>query len=130
MRSTFLLLAACCALTGVGLGAFGAHGLKTVLTPEMLDVYKTGVTYQMWHALGLGLIAVFQQQKPDEKLLLWAGWLMFTGILLFSGSLYLLALLNLKWLGMITPFGGVAFLLAWLLIARFAAQTNTTRSVQ
>lgn len=120
MRSVFLLLAAFCALTGVGLGAFGAHGLKTLLTPALLEVYKTGVTYQMWHALGLGLIAVFHQQAPAEKLLHWAGWLMFSGILLFSGSLYLLALLNLKWLGIITPFGGVAFLAAWLLVARFA----------
>lgn len=122
MRSIFLLLAAGCALTGVGLGAFGAHGLKSVLTPAMLEVYKTGVTYQMWHALGLGLIAVFQQQTPEDKLLLKAGWLMFAGIVLFSGSLYLLALLNLKWLGIITPIGGVAFLAAWLLVALFAAK--------
>jgi uncharacterized membrane protein YgdD (TMEM256/DUF423 family) len=122
MRSLFLLLAACCAFTGVGFGAFGAHGLKTVLTPAMLEVYKTGVTYQMWHALGLGLIAVFVEQSTETKLLHWAGWLMFAGIWLFSGSLYLLAILNLKWLGMITPFGGVAFLLAWLLVARFAAK--------
>ena len=113
---------ACCALTGVGLGAFGAHGLKAVLTPAMLEVYKTGVAYQMWHALGLGLIAVFHQQAPDDKLLHRAGWLMFAGILLFSGSLYLLAVLNLKWLGMITPLGGVAFLAAWLLVALFAAR--------
>lgn len=124
MRSIFLLLAACCALTGVGLGAFGAHGLKTVLTPAMLDVYKTGVTYQMWHALGLGLIAVFRQQAPEEKLLYWAGWLMFAGILLFSGSLYLLAILNIKWLGMITPLGGVAFLAAWFCVARYAAKSG------
>lgn len=122
MRPNFLLLAACCAFTGVGFGAFGAHGLKTLLSPQMMDVYKTAVTYQMWHALGLGLIAVFQQQSPDAKLLRWAGWLMFAGILLFSGSLYLLAILNLKWLGMITPIGGVAFLAAWFLVARFAAE--------
>jgi uncharacterized membrane protein YgdD (TMEM256/DUF423 family) len=120
MRSLFLLLAAACALTGVALGAFGAHGLKTILTPTLLEVYKTGVTYQMWHALGL--IALLHQQTPDEKLLHWAGWLMFTGIVLFSGSLYLLAILNLKWLGMITPLGGVAFLIAWLLLAIFAVK--------
>jgi uncharacterized membrane protein YgdD (TMEM256/DUF423 family) len=122
MRSPFLFLAACCALTGVAFGAFGAHGLKTVLTPAMLEVYKTGVSYQMWHALGLGLIAVFQQHSPQEKTLHWAGCLMFSGIVLFSGSLYLLAVLNLKWLGMITPFGGVAFLGAWFCLARFAAK--------
>lgn len=122
MRHPFLFLSAICALTGVGLGAFGAHGLKTILTPVMLEVYKTGVTYQMWHALGLGLIAIFKQHNPHEKKLQWAGWLMFTGILVFSGSLYLLAVFNLKGLGMITPLGGVAFLIAWLLIALFAAQ--------
>jgi uncharacterized membrane protein YgdD (TMEM256/DUF423 family) len=125
MRNPFLFLATMCALTGVGLGAFGAHGLKNILSPAMLDVYKTGVTYQMWHALGLGLIAVFRQQNQDEKLLRWAGWLMFTGILLFSGSLYLLTLLNLKWLGMITPVGGVAFLIAWLLLSLFASKPIT-----
>ncbi len=124
MRPNFLLLAACCAFTGVGFGAFGAHGLKAILSPEMLEVYKTGVTYQMWHALGLGLIAVFSQQAPKAKLLRWAGWLMFAGILVFSGSLYLLAILNLKWLGMITPLGGVMFLVAWLLVALFAAKQN------
>ena len=124
MRPNFLLLAACCAFTGVGFGAFGAHGLKAILSPAMLEVYKTGVTYQMWHALGLGLIAVFSQQAPEAKLLRWAGWLMFAGILVFSGSLYLLAILNLKWLGMITPLGGVMFLVAWLLVALFAAKQN------
>ncbi|WP_340120844.1 DUF423 domain-containing protein [Methylobacter svalbardensis] len=123
----FLLLGALSALIGVGMGAFGAHGLKTVISPEMLAVYQTGVTYQMYHALGLIGIALINQQAPDSKLLHWAGRLMFSGILLFSGSLYLLALLNLKWLGMITPIGGVCFLTAWLLITIFAAK-NTRAS--
>lgn len=118
----FLLLGALSALIGVGMGAFGAHGLKTVISPEMLAVYQTGVTYQMYHALGLIGIALINQQAPDSKLLHWAGRLMFTGILLFSGSLYLLVFLNLKWLGMITPIGGVCFLTAWLLITIFAAK--------
>jgi len=120
MRSVFLFLSAICGLTGVALGAFGAHGLKNILTAEMLAVYKTGVDYQMWHAVGLGIIAAFRQQVPDSPLLRWAGWLMFAGIVLFSGSLYLLAILNIKWLGMITPIGGVAFLAAWLSLANFA----------
>ena len=124
MRSIFLILGALSALIGVGMGAFGAHGLKTMLTPEMLAVYKTGVTYQMWHALGLILIALLRQQSKG-KLLIWAGWLMFAGIILFSGSLYLLAILNTKWLGMITPFGGLAFLLAWILVVIFAWQQNS-----
>jgi uncharacterized membrane protein YgdD (TMEM256/DUF423 family) len=118
----FLLFGALSALIGVGMGAFGAHGLKTVISPEMLAVYQTGVTYQMYHALGLIGIALINRQAPDSKLLHWAGRLMFTGILLFSGSLYLLAFLNLKWLGMITPIGGVCFLTAWLLITIFAAK--------
>jgi uncharacterized membrane protein YgdD (TMEM256/DUF423 family) len=117
----FLLLGALSALTGVGMGAFGAHGLKTVISPEMLAVYQTGVTYQMYHALGLIGIALI---RDDSKLLYWAGCLMFAGILLFSGSLYSLTLLNLNWLGMITPIGGVCFLTAWLLIVVFAAKNN------
>lgn len=122
MRSGLLLLAALSALTGVAMGAFGAHGLKHVLSPELLAVYQTGVNYQMWHALGLMGIALAQVHFPGSKLLGWAGALMFLGILLFSGSLYLLAVLDLKWLGMITPLGGVSFIIAWLLTAIFAAQ--------
>ncbi len=120
MRSIFLFLSAACGLTGVAMGAFGAHGLKAILSIEMLAVYKTAVDYQMWHALGLGLIAVFSLQSPESCHLKKAGWLMFSGILLFSGSLYLLAILNIKWLGMVTPIGGVCFLLAWLYVLLFS----------
>ena len=122
MRSLFLLLGGVSAFTGVAMGAFGAHGLKAVLSPELLDVYKTGVNYQMWHALGLIGIALVQRHAPESKLIDWAGRLMFAGIVLFSGSLYLLAILNLKWLGMITPIGGLAFLVAWLLITLYAVK--------
>ncbi|MCX7088274.1 MAG: DUF423 domain-containing protein [Methylococcales bacterium] len=122
MHSLFLLFGALAAFTGVGLGAFGAHGLKAILSPEMLDVYKTGVNYQMWHALGLLIIALIQQHAPTSKLLYWAGCLMASGIVLFSGSLYCLAIMNIKWLGMITPLGGLAFLIAWLLIIIFATK--------
>ncbi len=123
MRSVFLFIAALCGLTAVAMGAFGAHGLKEVLSPKMLAVYKTAVDYQIWHALALGIIAIFKQLYSDIKLLTYAGWFMFAGIVLFSGSLYLLAILNLRWLGMITPIGGVAFLIAWLLVAVTAAQS-------
>ena len=122
MKSIFLLLASLSAMVGVGLGAFGAHGLKSVLNPELLTVYQTGVTYQMWHALGLMGISLVNQQSPESKLINWAGWLMFIGIILFSGSLYLLAILNLKWIGIITPIGGVSFIMAWVLIAIFATK--------
>jgi uncharacterized membrane protein YgdD (TMEM256/DUF423 family) len=116
MQATFLLLGAICAFLGVGLGAFGAHALKAVLSAEMLAVYQTGISYQMWHSLGLLLIGLLQHQYPGSKLIPWAGWLMFFGILLFSGSLYLLVILDIPKLGMITPIGGVCFLLAWLLV--------------
>ncbi len=122
MQSVFLFLGALSALIGVGMGAFGAHGLKNILSPELLAVYQTGVNYQMWHALGLIGIALMRQQFSESKLLIWSGWLMLFGILLFSGSLYLLAILNLKWLGMLTPIGGVSFIVAWVLIAIFASK--------
>ncbi len=123
MKSVFLLLGALSAFVGVGMGAFGAHGLKNVVSPEMLAVYQTGVSYQMWHALGLMGVSLLHQSIPNSKLLYWGGWFMFAGVLLFSGSLYSLVILNLRWLGMITPFGGICFLIAWLLITLFAAKS-------
>jgi len=128
MHPLFLLLSASCAFLAVAFGAFGAHGLKAILSVEMLAVYKTAVTYQMWHALGLGLLALLRHQHPDARLLAYAGWLMFAGIILFSGSLYALSLSGLKWLGMITPLGGVCFLIAWLLLIIFAVKANSTHS--
>jgi uncharacterized membrane protein YgdD (TMEM256/DUF423 family) len=122
MQSIFLFFGAFSALIGVGMGAFGAHGLKNVISPEMLAVYQTGVNYQMWHALGLIGIALLRRHEAESRLLNWAGWLMLIGIVLFSGSLYLLAVMDVKQLGMITPFGGVSFLIAWLLLAVYASR--------
>jgi uncharacterized membrane protein YgdD (TMEM256/DUF423 family) len=128
MRSIFVLLGALCALVGVAAGAFGAHALNATISPEALSIYHTGTDYQMWHALGLLAIGILHQQTPNSQLLRWAGWLMFGGIGLFSGSLYLLALTNLRWLGMITPIGGVGFLLAWLLLCcTFINKKNSSR---
>lgn len=118
MQSRFLLLAALAGFTGVAMGAFGAHGLKHMLPEHYLEVYKTAVNYQMWHALLLALLSVL----PEQRLLNWAGWCLVAGILLFSGSLYVLAISKIGWLGMITPFGGVAFLLAWALLGYAAFQ--------
>lgn len=112
----FLFYAAIFGFLGVGLGAFGAHGLKNILSEHGADIYKTAVSYQMWHALALALVGTL----PEHPSLRWAGWCLLIGIVLFSGSLYLLAIFNLSWLGMITPFGGVAFLAAWALLARAA----------
>ncbi|QJD29543.1 DUF423 domain-containing protein [Methylococcus geothermalis] len=103
--------------TGVAMGAFGAHGLKAVIAPEMLAVYQTGVQYHVWHALGLGLVTLLRRQAPPSRPLAWAAWLMLAGIVLFSGSLYLLAVSGIRWLGMITPFGGMAFLAAWACVS-------------
>ncbi len=125
MSSVFLFLGATCAFIGVTMGAFGAHSLKTMISPELLTVYQTGVTYQMWHAFGLIAIALMQQHDLQSKLLKWAGGLMFLGIILFSGSLYLLAILDLPILGAITPLGGVSFLIAWSLLIIFSGKKST-----
>ncbi len=116
----FVTLGSLSALIGVALGAFGAHGLKTRVAPEMLSVWQTGVQYHLVHALGLVLIGILCQMMPAATLLRSAGWLLLAGTILFSGSLYVMVLSDIKALGMITPLGGVAFLLGWLLLA-FAA---------
>ncbi len=109
----FLALGGAAALLAVALGAFGAHGLKSRLPADMLAVYQTGVQYHFYHALGLVLIGLAVLHLPDSAALRTAGWLMAAGILLFSGSLYALALSGERWLGAVTPIGGLAFLLGW-----------------
>jgi uncharacterized membrane protein YgdD (TMEM256/DUF423 family) len=113
MLRGFLMLAAFFGFTGVALGAFAAHGLKQRLSPEYLEVFHTGVTYQLFHTLALLAVALLAVHLPG-RLLLWAGVLFAVGILLFSGSLYALTLSGVSQLGIITPFGGLAFLLGWL----------------
>lgn len=120
MPTNFLFLSAICGFLGVAMGAFGVHGLKSVLTPSMLEIYKTGVSYQILHALGLGLIAILHQKTPTSLVLKWAGWLMFCGVIMFSGSLYTLSIFNNTGIGIVTPVGGIALLLAWVLVAIFA----------
>jgi uncharacterized membrane protein YgdD (TMEM256/DUF423 family) len=104
------------ALAAVALGAFGAHALKGRLTPEMLAVWHTAVEYHVFHALGLLAVGLVATQLPESALLKWSGWLMLAGIVLFSGSLYALALTGVRWLGAVTPAGGTAFLAAWALL--------------
>jgi uncharacterized membrane protein YgdD (TMEM256/DUF423 family) len=113
MLRGFLILAAFFGFTGVGLGAFAAHGLKSRLTPEYLTIFHTGVTYQLVHTLALLGVALLTTQIPG-RLLTWAGASFAIGILLFSGSLYLLTLTGISKLGIVTPFGGLAFLAGWL----------------
>lgn len=99
------------------LGAFGAHALKDRLSESMMAVYQTGIQYHFYHAVGLMLVGILAFHINAPSLLKWSGGLMLSGIVLFSGSLYLLAMTETRWLGMITPFGGLAFILSWLLLA-------------
>lgn len=116
MSSHFLSLGALFAFIAVAGGAFGAHSLKAILSPEMLAVFETGVRYQMYHALALLAVGWAVHQFPQASFHI-AGWLFVAGILLFSGSLYVLALSGVRWLGAITPLGGVCLLAGWGLFA-------------
>ena len=115
MLRGFLMLAAFFGFTGVALGAFAAHGLKNRLSAEYLAIFHTGVTYQLVHTLALFGVALLAAHLPG-RLVTWAGIAFVVGILLFSGSLYVLTLTGISKLGIITPFGGLAFLLGWLLL--------------
>lgn len=113
----FIVIGVLAMALGVMLGAFGAHGLKTRIEPALLAAYQTGVEYHMYHALGLMLLGVLAFQFPAASGLQWGGWLLVAGILLFSGSLYLMAVTGVRWLGAITPLGGTAFIIGWSWIA-------------
>ena len=111
----FLILGAANAALVVVLGAFGAHGLRLRLTPEMMATYQTGAQYHLFHALGLLAVGLTLTQLAESALLKWSGWLMLAGIVIFSGSLYVLGITGWKWLGSITPLGGLSFIVAWVL---------------
>ena len=121
MHKLYLGLGAFLAGLGVILGAFGAHGLKQLVGPETVNTYQTGVQYQMYHAFALMLVGILYERMPNN-LMNWSGILFLTGIVLFSGSLYLLASLKamnkvgVSGIGIITPIGGVFFVVAWLLL--------------
>jgi uncharacterized membrane protein YgdD (TMEM256/DUF423 family) len=101
----------------VALGAFGAHALKASLPPDLMAVYQTGNQYHFYHSLGLFAVALASGFFPDSRLIRWSGAFILAGIVLFSGSLYVLSLTGQRWIGMITPFGGAAFMIGWLLLA-------------
>jgi uncharacterized membrane protein YgdD (TMEM256/DUF423 family) len=114
----FVILGALAGAAGVALGAFGAHALKARLTPDQLAVWQTAVQYHFWHALALVAIGIIiSAALPGSTALRWAGWLMVAGLVLFSGSLYVLVLSGARWLGAVTPLGGTAWIAAWLLLA-------------
>ncbi|MEP7227506.1 MAG: DUF423 domain-containing protein [Gemmatimonadales bacterium] len=113
MDRLFFGLGAVSALISVAAGAFGAHALRARLTPDLLAIFETAARYQMYHALALLAVAWAITRWPGS-LPVWAGWLFLAGTVLFSGSLYILALTGVRWWGAVTPLGGVAFLLGWL----------------
>lgn len=117
MNNLFLVLAGINGFIAVSLGAFAAHGLKSMLGPDLLATFQTGVQYHMYHSLALLALGILVLQFPAQTGLRIAGFLFLAGIVIFSGSLYVLALSGIRWLGAITPIGGVAFLGGWALLA-------------
>lgn len=115
MAKLFLFLGGANAALVVVLGAFGAHALKTRLSPDMMAVYHTAIQYHLFHALGLIAVGLLAASLSGSGYLKWAGWTMLAGIVLFSGSLYGLSVSGMRWLGAITPLGGIAFIAAWVL---------------
>ena len=120
MSKLFITLAAINGFLAVSLGAFAAHGLSSRLSEQLLANFQTGVQYHMYHALALAGVGILSLQFPGSAALRYSGLLFLTGIVIFSGSLYVLALSGVRWLGAITPVGGVAFLAAWGALAWFA----------
>lgn len=118
MHKSFLVIAAILGAVSVAIGAFGAHGLKSILNAEALTTYETAVRYQFYHVFALALTGVLYQSFPNKKMIR-TGYFFIAGIVLFSGSLYLLTLAGpaYRWLGAITPFGGICFITGWLHLA-------------
>jgi uncharacterized membrane protein YgdD (TMEM256/DUF423 family) len=122
MDRLFFSLGALSALLSVAAGAFGAHALRSRLSPEFLAVFETAARYQMYHALGLLAVAWAVSRWP-AGIAQWAGWFFVIGTVLFSGSLYALALTGARWLGAVTPLGGVALLAGWLCLVLSAGRS-------
>ena len=114
MMKVFIILGALCTMMSVGTGAFGAHGREGKLSDKYMSVWEKAVNYQMYHGLGLIMIGIISGTTSIN--VNWAGWLLFFGIVLFSGSLYILALTQIRILGAITPIGGVLFIVGWLML--------------
>ncbi|PHQ25541.1 hypothetical protein CLH62_13540 [Marinobacter guineae] len=112
------------ALLAVMAGAFGAHGLRGLVSERGLEVFQTAVTYQMYHSIALVLVAILAALGLSRKLLGWAAGFYLAGILLFSGSLYLLVLTEIRWIGPVTPLGGVCFMVGWALLIAAGINRN------
>ena len=117
MLKNYVSIGAVIALLAVAFGAFGAHSLKDHLSEDDLSVFETGVRYQMYHGLGVLLVALLSDRLGSGKLVLWSARLLTIGVVLFSGSLYALSMTGIDAFGPITPIGGVAFLAGWLCLA-------------
>jgi uncharacterized membrane protein YgdD (TMEM256/DUF423 family) len=117
-----LTLAGALLALAVAFGAFGAHALRARLSPDMSAVWQTAVQYHAWHALGLAIVGLFLQQRPAAAGMALAGWLFVAGVVLFSGSLYAMALTGMRSLGAVTPIGGAAFIAGWIVFAWAAWQ--------
>jgi uncharacterized membrane protein YgdD (TMEM256/DUF423 family) len=116
MERTFVIIGALLGASGVAAGAFGAHALKAWLSPDLTAVFETGVRYQLLHALAL-LVAAWATTRWPGTAVIASGWCFVAGTIVFSGSLYLLALTGMRWMGAITPVGGLLFVGGWLLLA-------------
>jgi uncharacterized membrane protein YgdD (TMEM256/DUF423 family) len=123
MDRFFFSLGTLLAGAAVAAGAFAAHGLRARITPEMLAIFETGARYQMYHALALLAVAWASARWPASAAPL-AGWLFVSGIVVFSGSLYVLSITGLRWLGAITPLGGLAFLAGWAVLGWTVARAG------
>jgi uncharacterized membrane protein YgdD (TMEM256/DUF423 family) len=117
MAKIFITLASLSAMLAVAFGAFGAHALKGRLDDYAMGVFHTAVQYHFYHSLALLAVGILAVSQPQTTLLKTSGWMFFIGILIFSGSLYLLSISGVRWLGAITPLGGVAFLAGWACLA-------------
>ena len=124
----FLALGSILAGLGVAAGAFGAHALKEILDPPMLQVFETATRYVMYHAFGLCIVSWAIDRYPEQRLEK-SGWLFLIGILLFSDSLYVVSLAGIRWMGAVTPIGGLAFMTGWLLLAWGVWRDARARSV-
>ena len=123
---SILTIAAISGLLAVVLGAFGAHALKKMISPEMLEVYKTGVQYQFYHTFALLAVGILMHFNTS-KALQWSGYLFVLGILLFSGSLYVMTITGIKALGIITPFGGTVWIAAWFLLMKHCRKLTNSK---
>jgi uncharacterized membrane protein YgdD (TMEM256/DUF423 family) len=117
MMRHFISLGSLNAALAVILGAFGAHALKSKIQPEALEIFQTGVQYHLYHSLGLILIGIIYRVGKLSTAINFSGWMMVIGMILFSGSLYILSITGIRSIGMITPIGGILLVISWILLA-------------